>query len=58
MNGGWWVGWVGERRRWFVLLGVDYKICSYVIDLCGAHCQVKSLAAAAHLLNDNGGVLR
>ena len=29
-----------------------------IIDLCGRHCQVGSLAGAAHLLNDNAGVLR
>ena len=28
------------------------------IDLCGRHSQVGSLAGAAHLLNDNAGVLR
>ena len=28
------------------------------LDLCGKHCQVGSLAGAAHLLNDNAGVLR
>ena len=27
-------------------------------DLRGRHCQVGSLAGAAHLLNDNAGVLR
>ena len=27
-------------------------------DLCGKHSQVGSLAGAAHLLNDNAGVLR
>jgi len=27
-------------------------------DLRGGHCQVGSLAGAAHLLNDNAGVLR
>ena len=27
-------------------------------DLCRRHCQVGSLAGAAHLLNDNAGVLR
>ena len=27
-------------------------------DLCGRHSQVGSLAGAAHLLNDNAGVLR
>jgi hypothetical protein len=26
-------------------------------DLCGRHSQVGSLAGAAHLLNDNAGVL-
>ena len=26
-------------------------------DLCGRHCQVGSLAGAAHLLNDNAGEL-
>ena len=29
-----------------------------VADLCGRHSQVGSLAGAAHLLNDNAGVLR
>ena len=28
------------------------------VDLCGRHRQVGSLAGAAHLLNNNGGVLR
>ena len=28
------------------------------IDLCRGHSQVGSLAGAAHLLNDNAGVLR
>ena len=28
------------------------------IDLCGRDSQVGSLAGAAHLLNDNAGVLR
>ena len=27
-------------------------------DLCGRHSQVGSLAGAAHLLNNNAGVLR
>ena len=29
-----------------------------MVDLCGRHSQVGSLAGAAHLLNDNAGVLR
>jgi hypothetical protein len=28
------------------------------VDLRGRHCQVGSLAGAAHLLNNNAGVLR
>ena len=31
---------------------------SMMVDLCGRHSQVGSLAGAAHLLNDNAGVLR
>ena len=29
----------------------------FIADLCGRHSQVGSLAGAAHLLNDNAGVL-
>jgi hypothetical protein len=35
-----------------------FKGASVAADLCGRHCQVGSLAGAAHLLNDNAGVLR
>ena len=34
------------------------KVVSLMADLCGRHSQVGSLAGAAHLLNDNAGVLR
>jgi hypothetical protein len=33
------------------------ELKSLVADLCGRHSQVGSLAGAAHLLNDNAGVL-
>ena len=36
----------------------DLKLFLWMIDLCGKHSQVVSLAGAAHLLNDNAGVLR
>ena len=38
--------------------GLDLKLCSFRADLRGRHSQVGSLAGAAHLLNDNAGVLR
>ena len=34
------------------------KIVLWAVDLCERHSQVGSLAGAAHLLNDNAGVLR
>ena len=34
------------------------ELKSLAADLCGRHSQVGSLAGAAHLLNDNTGVLR
>ena len=37
---------------------LDSRLSSLTADLCGRHCQVGSLAGAAHLLNDNAGVLR
>ena len=44
----------------WVYLIVSYCIKAVVgiVDLCGRHHQVGSLAGAAHLLNDNAGVLR
>lgn len=33
-------------------------LTSLTVDLRGGHCQVGSLAGAAHLLKDNAGVLR
>ena len=36
----------------------DFKLFPWMTDLCGKHSQVVSLAGAAHLLNDNEGVLR
>ena len=36
--------------------GYGFKAVS-AADLCGRHSQVGSLAGAAHLLNDNAGVL-
>ena len=41
-----------------VAMGFGFKVASVVTYLCGRHCQVGSLAGAAHLLNDNAGVLR
>ena len=38
------------------LRGYGLKAAS-AADLCGRHSQVGSLAGAAHLLNDNAGVL-
>ena len=35
-----------------------FKLALCAGDLCGRHSQVGSLAGAAHLLNDNTGVLR
>ena len=35
-----------------------FKVVAFAIDQCGRHSQVGSLAGAAHLLNDNAGVLR
>ena len=35
-----------------------FKVAFMLADLCGRHSQVGSLAGAAHLLNDNAGVLR
>ena len=35
-----------------------FKVIFLIADLCGRHSQVGSLAGAAHLLNDNAGVLR
>ena len=37
--------------------GYSLKVSSEA-DLCGRHSQVGSLAGAAHLLNNNTGVLR
>ena len=34
------------------------KVVAFAADQCGRHSQVGSLAGAAHLLNDNAGVLR
>ena len=33
-------------------------VVAFAADQCGRHSQVGSLAGAAHLLNDNAGVLR
>ena len=33
----------------------DSMLTLLLADLCGRHCQVGSLAGAAHLLNDNTG---
>ena len=47
--------WVGAGRKPLLLaliLGV------FLVDLRGGQSQVGSLAGAAHLLNDNAGVLR
>ena len=41
-----------------VAMSFGFKVAAQVTDLCGRHCQVGSLAGAAHLLNDNAGVLR
>ena len=45
-----------------VVVGVGACLCVdcevFVIDLFGTQCQVGSLAGAAHLPFDNGGVLR
>ena len=37
---------------------LDLKLSLMIADLRGRHSQVGSLAGAAHLLNDNAGVLR
>ena len=37
---------------------LDRMSSSLMSDLCGRHSQVGSLAGAAHLSNDNAGVLR
>ena len=42
--------------RTLALRGYGLKVSSEA-DLCGRHSQVGSLAGAAHLLNDNAGVL-
>ena len=34
------------------------EVVAFVADQCGRHSQVGRLAGAAHLLNDNAGVLR
>ena len=34
-----------------------FKVVAFAVDQCGRHSQVGSLAGAAHLLNDNAGVL-
>ena len=34
------------------------KVVACAVGQCGRHSQVGSLAGAAHLLNDNAGVLR
>ena len=36
----------------------SFKVVAFAADQCGRHSQVGSLAGAAHLLNDNTGVLR
>ena len=35
-----------------------FKVVAFAVDQCGRHSQVGSLAGAAHLLNNNTGVLR
>ena len=40
------------------LQGLVPTSCNFKADLRGRHSQVGSLAGAAHLLNDNAGVLR
>ena len=37
---------------------LELRLALASADLRGRHCQVGSLAGAAHLLNDNTGVLR
>ena len=37
---------------------LDLRSSSLMVDLCGRHSQVGSLAGAVHLLNDNAGVPR
>ena len=37
--------------------GIKAVSCE-TVELCGKPCQVGSLAGAAHMLNDNAGVLR
>ena len=37
--------------------GVDFELFLCVIVVCGKHCQVESLAVAAHLLNENAWCL-
>ena len=34
------------------------KVVAFAVGQCGRHSQVGCLAGAAHLLNDNAGVLR
>ena len=41
-----------------ITAGFGSKVAFWAADLCGRHSQVGSLAGAAHLLNDNAGVLR
>ena len=38
--------------------GVSSTLCLLIADLCGRHCQMGSLAGAAHVLNDKAGVRR
>ena len=40
--------------QWVLVL----RLLLFAVDQCGRHSQVGSLAGAAHLLNDNAGVLR
>ena len=48
-----------ERRRASRLTFWHYGQLAFgQVDLCRRHYQVGSLAGAAHLLNDNAGVLR
>ena len=49
-------GVVSVRPRGRLVL--DVSLCFSVGELRGRHRQVGSLAGAAHLLNDNTGVLR
>ena len=42
------------HHSWFLI----FKLFLWMIELCGKHCHVGSLAGAAHLSSDNADVLR